>query len=165
MGIRLTAKIKKANTRFSERITKDATIIMETAGRELAREFVDYITVYPPETDGNRPPYPYWRRGTGRIHRNGTVNPSSQKYGTSWNITNKKLIGGGETLAWTNVTYAPYLADPNKQTWFHAKNQWRTTDDALEYIGVSGRTVSDASPIIQNALNRVREIMGRVFNR
>lgn len=55
---------------------------------------------------------------------------SSKKLGQSWTIDTKN--SGLTAIIGTSVGYAPLVQDKNKQTQYHQKTGWVTTDDVKE---------------------------------
>ncbi len=98
---------------------------------------------YPPASDANNPNArrwyergkgPRWRVKDGSIHLRNT----SETLGRKWTV---KVKGNYEVEIGNNTSYAPYVHDPEKQSWFHAARGWKTTETVAES---EGRKVADA---------------------
>jgi len=98
---------------------------------------------YPPASSANDPNGRRWyKRGTGSFWRvkDGTIHSkaSSQTLGRKWTV---KMNGQYTVEIGNNVSYAPFVHDPEKQTWFHKARGWKTTAQ----VGQSeGQKVADA---------------------
>ncbi len=156
----------KAKAIFAASVERAVVEELEFGSRKLANEFVRRITVYPPEGPGNRPPMPYWERGTGRITAGG-VNPASQNFKDSWDVQGFKTPFGGKVTATTTVTYAPWLISDARQAGFHARNGWKTQGTVLQEMGVESQTagnvttVTAADGFFANILAKVEAIFRR----
>jgi hypothetical protein len=84
--------------------------ILETRGLKL----------YPPETEANRPPTPYYIRGVGTQYKNSNSG-SSEQYGTQF-YTEEYAEG---MKIGNRATYARYLTDDEEQTKVMAEKGWR----------------------------------------
>lgn len=104
---------------------------MQAAGREAA-ERVILPTVglkrYPPESEANRPPAPYYERGRGTIRADGTSLGGSERLGTQWYVDRYSQMG---VVIGNRASYAPFVNGP-EQAWFHAPRGWRILDEVAE---------------------------------
>jgi hypothetical protein len=102
---------------------------------------LDYIAqdaeVYPPESDANAPPPPYYIRGTGTQYANGTNRQESLQLNEHWEkeitLENDGIVGTafvGDSI----VPYAKYVHSPNFQRGFHGARGWRTTVKIAEDV-------------------------------
>ena len=84
-------------------------------------------STYPPETEANQPPPPYYVRGVGTQTKTGNLG-ESQQLGSRWSETtelkSKTLTG---TLS-NPVTYASHVHLKATQRPFHAARGWRTVE-------------------------------------
>lgn len=126
----------------------------------ILEQAVEKLTSYPEERDGNRPPPPYWSRGEGHVRRGGAVNPLSEEFGgpapfgnmDSWDV---RQLRGGEWVAESTVSYAPFLVSDHYQSYIHA-GHWKTVDDVLEEMGLSGTEVGgDVAGAFNAALKKI----------
>lgn len=111
---------------------------MRSAIIDAMNNAVERLSTYPPETKGNQPPAPYWARGKGRVHANGTINPVSQQYTQSWNVYDRVSEDDVTVVAKTDVTYAPWVVGTKQQTWFHQRNGWANVRVVLQEVGLDG---------------------------
>lgn len=102
---------------------------LQSAAKESLTEVLDTegLRKYPPETDANRPPYPYYERGRGTWTGPGYNTGSSERYGTRWD---ESVIPYG-ARAVNNASYAPYLAG-DEQSSKMAEKGWRKLQDVAE---------------------------------
>ena len=96
-----------------------------------ARHVQEQMQQYPPESDANRPPAPYWVRGVGKIDKDGRIIEPSQHYKDSWRTEKVK-----EGTALTNdASYAVWIAKRDKQFHVHTARNWPTIEDVVEDQG------------------------------
>jgi hypothetical protein len=95
------------------------------------------INQYPPATSANTPGQKRWyERGYGPkwTRRDGSIGSrkSSEMLGRKWTTapqgTRAYVIGN-------NVSYSPYVHDPEKQAAFHKARGWKTTAQVAEQEG------------------------------
>lgn len=87
---------------------------------------------YPPATDANRPPIPYYIRGRGMQYRNHN-NGKSEKLGTRWQVSPYRQTG---ILIENPASYARYVHG-EEQASAMARIGWRKLyDGALEKVPV-----------------------------
>ena len=94
------------------------------------------INIYPPATEANSPSNPkgrWYERGYGPkwntlsgVHGRKT----SQTLGKKWTIG--QADGGLTQIVGNNVTYGPFVQDPEKQAKFHKLHGWKTTAQVAE---------------------------------
>ena len=128
----------------------------------MARAAVADLTTPPPLTSGNFPPAPYWVRGEGLIGGQGQLLRRSSQYSNSeerWDYQTYYDGGAAATRASideTDIPYAPYLGDPNRQFHIHGRNGWKTTDDVIANLEGSNLVKTTLS----NGVSRVAEVFG-----
>ena len=104
--------------------------------------------VYPPETEANFPPAPYYIRGAGTQISNDFNIGESEQLGERWTerVTFSATEIKGEV---TNVaSYAPHVQGRTAQDPLHAGHGWRT-----------------AGKILQDNISRVRDIFNTAIYR
>lgn len=129
---------------------------------EAGQDIVELMQQYPPESEANQPPPPYYIRGTGYIGRGGNVEKPSQQLGQQWSVT----VGGKDDLVDVSVlntaTYSAWVHGAQLQTAFHAQRGWRKLSDvareSLEGRGSTGMSLRDRAI---NVLNKVKGLFGR----
>ena len=111
-------KIAKALNEFEEPIRRN----FQQAGDEGAKEILNTtgLMKYPPETEANRAPEPYYIRGRGMQYKS-TNNMRSEKYGTKFYVRQK----GYGVIIGNSASYAKWLADEHKQAEHMAALGWR----------------------------------------
>lgn len=94
--------------------------------------------VYPPETEANQPPPPYYIRGQGTQYANGNRGESQQlkdNWQTEVNVSGKGVLG---KIFNSVVTYAPWVHGVAWQRRFHKARGWRNirqiTDENLNKV-------------------------------
>ncbi len=98
----------------------------EESGKMLLRE--EGLQKYPPVTEANRPPPPYYERGRG-MWINDTVNlGNSERLGTQWVIERAARYA---TRIGNSASYAPYVHGI-EQAHFMADKGWRRLDITAE---------------------------------
>lgn len=109
------------------------------------------VKQYPPMTDANRPPAPYYIRGKGTQTSKGNL-LNSQRLGTNLFSEGKVTsFGAVVTIGTRNVTYAPYVIG-EQQSRAMARIGWRKLKDvAIEKQDKIRRTFE---AVIQAALKR-----------
>jgi hypothetical protein len=98
---------------------------IQAAGEEVAKRVIlptEGLQVYPPETDANQPPTPFYIRGRG-MERGGTRVPeyndmSSERLGTRWVVERayKYAVRIGNS-----ASYAPFVHGREQATFMAAK--------------------------------------------
>ena len=123
-------KIISGLKKLPEEIKKNFT----AAGQEAATEIINTkgLAIYPPETDANRPPTPYYIRNRGMQYKTRN-NGKSERYGTQFYT---KSDGYG-TIIGNRSSYAKYLAGENEQAKHMAVIGWKKLIDvAKDKIGI-----------------------------
>jgi hypothetical protein len=118
---KVTANLKK----FSQQINP----YMSAAGQEAMSEVLDTegLRKYPPATEANQPPEPYYIRGRGTQYKRGNKG-NSERYGTQF-YTKTSAYG---IKAGNRASYAPYLMDDEKQAEHMARIGWRKLIDVAQ---------------------------------
>ena len=164
MGVNIVATVvNKSKMMFAARAQKEAVVALDVMNRRIGKRFASEAAKYPPENDGNRPPYPLWERGVGKINASGRISVPSQQMGDNWNVRGIKTPFGGQVTVSNPTTYAPWVHDDVKQANFHARNGWRTMREIANAIGVSvdqespGQYSATAAP---NYMQEARDAIG-----
>lgn len=110
-------------------------LISKTVGllRKVGDATQEALEEYPPETEANRPPPPYYQRGLGTVTRNFVI-PESQQLGENWE--QQTLVGQNEVEHHirNEVTYAAYVHGQQLQAGFHARRGWPIAIDVAESV-------------------------------
>lgn len=98
---------------------------MPVAGMEALKIVLDTtgIRAYPPETEANFPPTPYYIRNTGTQYTSYN-DQSSETYGKRWDVSASGYTAKAENTA----SYAPYLVG-EQQAAHMARIGWRKLGD------------------------------------
>lgn len=129
---------------------------------ESLRDVMSAMQQYPPESEANRPPYPYWSRGTGRIHASGNVNPVSQRYGDSWELEVRQTKDGAEGMLSNSASYAPWVGSRQSQAWFHRARGWPTIENEAEKRGLTTSKITVSSRIASRVRSAIENLKGRL---
>lgn len=115
-------KIMAGFRKFPEEIKNSMRGAAEESGHEIIQ--TKGLKIYPPETDANKPPTPYYIRGRGMQNKSGN-NMKSEKYGARFYV---KQEGYGAIIG-NSASYAKYLADEEEQATHMEKIGWRKLID------------------------------------
>lgn len=136
--------------------------------QSIGGQIVAAMEQYPPETEANQPPPPYYIRGVGKVRADGTIVPTSEQLGLHWEQQTR--IGGNtiEHEISNEVSYASYThGEPGReQAWFHTMRNWPPLlDVALGAVGEETgiTTVYQGRAIDGDELERVAERLTRRF--
>jgi len=116
-----------------DRIGPDLPPYMRGAGQETSRDLLSVrgLQNYPPATEANQPPPPYYIRGRGMQTSASRNDGRSQRLGTRWETRQSGQLG---TEIRNPVTYAQYVHGENQARAMGAKG-WRILYDvALERV-------------------------------
>lgn len=131
---------------------------------ESLEDLLVAMQTYPPESEANRPPHPYWARGVGRVHASGKIDPVSENYGQSWDLTVKETATGADGRLTNSASYAPWVGTRDKQAWFHAQRGWPVIEDEADKRGISIEKIAISSRIaqrIRQSISNLREKLTR----
>jgi hypothetical protein len=127
------------------------------AAVEMAQEIIDTkgLKSYPPASEANSPPTPYYIRGRG-MQRAGRRKPEyndnkSEKYGTQFYT--KPSPAAFQVTIGNRASYAPFLAG-NEQAKAMAKHGWR------KLIDVANEKTKKITKIYQDWIDRLIKIHG-----
>ena len=113
-------KLREAFAQFPKKTVQ----YLNAAGREAGKRIIlptEGLKKYPPATDANRPPTPYYIRGRGTQYAGGNKG-NSERYGTQFYVDPQ----GSYTDIGNRASYAQYLADAELQAKAMQKKGWRT---------------------------------------
>ena len=115
----------KQVTQALAKAPREIATAINAAGDESANVILGTVGLrsYPPNTDANLPPTPYYIRGRGMQYASGNA-ANSERYGSKWTV---KTTGYGTTIG-NSASYAPRLAGPNQPPHF-ARIGWRKLVD------------------------------------
>ena len=107
---------------------KKAIQAMKPAGQEAANEVLDTegLRRYPPATEANQPPTPYYIRGVG-MQYNGGNDGSSERYGSRWKVASEPT----KTTITNAASYSGYLGGEQQAGHMAAKG-WRKITDVIK---------------------------------
>jgi hypothetical protein len=113
-----------------DKLAKEIKRTMVHASREVSSEVLmtEGLKVYPPAGAANRPPAPYYVRGTGTIYASGATNGSSETLGKQWTT---KTLGDNSFSIGNRASYAPYVHG-EQQASFMAPKGWRKLLEVAE---------------------------------
>ena len=139
----LVSRYKKGE-RFSRQL-------LDVAMTQGVKHVSQDAAIYPPETEANRPPPPYYIRGVGTQYK--TYNRGeSRQLGERWKWKVENLKTQVKGTVWNAVfTYGPYVHGIIRQIEIHKKREWRNVEkiatDNLQqvqrYFDLAGKTLTD----------------------
>lgn len=124
--------------------------VIRAAMKAAGAHVKSVLSKYPPASEANDPNARRWyKRGTGSFWRvrSGEIHSraTSETLGRRWTVR----AGVYDVTIGNSASYAPYVHDAEKQTWFHAARGWKNTADVAE--SETGRVVD----MVRNELMRV----------
>jgi hypothetical protein len=140
----------------------------ESMLERIIRESIEEAQKYPPETEGNRPPPPYYIRGTGMIGRGGNVTKPSENLKDQWHGEVTQDSQGATGRISNEASYASFVQDEELQTTFHAAHGWRPIQSIVRSVtanrGGGGATAGAGDPE-SGIINRVENMVNRLIQR
>jgi len=121
-------ELQAALAKFPREVKK----YMEQAGREAAVDVIlkePGVQKYPPETEANLPPTPYYKRGVGMVYKGGT-RETSEKLSTQWTVSPVDF----KTTISNRASYAKWVHG-EQQARFMAPKGWRKLFDVAKEKG------------------------------
>lgn len=127
-----------------DKLTNDIKEVVEKESMNIAVTFNREITDYPPPTDGNQPPTPYYARGRGYVRSNG-VHPLSEQFGE--NVTHKIRSTPTEVEIEFNLkpSYSNWLVGSIDQAKVHARNGWKTIRMVLRGLNIDADETTNSN--------------------
>ena len=174
MGLRIEAKILKEALIIArlKGIKSKSIDLLAQAVADIFDESIEILQKYPAETDGNSPPPPYYKRGTGMMQavKGGgeavrEKRRSANTLATHWkyDISNSAdgvtgtISNDAENPGW--LPYAGFVhgSDNNDppQTLFHRANGWPIAKDVI-----AERAKADA-PILTRVMRGIKNFFDR----
>ena len=155
--LELEQAFKRAPKAIGQAVADAATLI----GDHILNE--EGVRRYPPAGPGNRPPYPFYKRGVGtQTSKNHNMN-NSQKLGSSmtsngetgnksWYVNSQvKSLGSMIVTIGTKVTYAPYVVG-KQQSRVMEQIGWKKLSDVAKAKASSIAKILEA--VLNDALQR-----------
>lgn len=148
---------------------------IENATYAVAEEAIRVFKDYPPETEANEPPPPYYERGVGYYGRTGKLTKPSEQLDQRWGFEVNRM--GDEMVTATvenTASYAAYVHGDEEQLQmpWHAARGWPNalaTISAMvgdpEATGLSGARGPSISTRVRNAFSGIAERVASWFNR
>lgn len=109
---------------------KQSAIYLGYAGNEAAKKVIlatEGLQKYPPATEANSPPAPYYKRGMGMVYKNG-VRATSENLGKQWTVKRE----GFNTEIGNRASYAKWVHGDDTQATFMAPKGWRKLREVTE---------------------------------
>lgn len=134
---------------FEREVPRD----LEGATQATANAIVDEMQEYPPETEANQPPPPYYERGVG-IHLVNKILRTSQQMDTRWSVDVRRSEGLIEAHIRNSATYSSYAhgLPGEEQASFHTMREWPPLlgvalahageSEAITEVQYRGRTIA-----------------------
>ena len=111
------------------RFPREITAAITQAGSDVASDVIlptQGIQNYPPLTDANRPPTPYYQRGLGTVYKSG-YKATSENLGKQWVVNSSRL----RTEIGNRASYAEYVHG-DKQARAMERIGWRKLADIAQ---------------------------------
>lgn len=108
----------------------DATIrktVVAGGMQDAVRYVAQNAAVYPPTTEANSPPPPYYIRGTGTQYASYNRRESEQ-LNLHWDTRVNQHHGATVGVVENKVSYAPWVHSVVRQSWFHKMRNWRNIE-------------------------------------
>ena len=124
-AIKITVKGLKELQAAIAKFPKQSAIYIGKAGKEAAERVLlptEGLKKYPPATDANAPPTPYYQRGMGMVYKN-SVKKTSENLGKQWYT--KRTLNAFTTEIGNRASYAQYVHGDDTQASFMAPKGWK----------------------------------------
>ena len=136
---------------------------------EIIEESVAAAQDYPPETEANQPPPPYYQRGAGMIGYDGSIVPGkeSENLGGQWTYEIIPTESGADGTLTNNASYAHWVHGEDTQMPWHARTGWLTIADIVRAQageatkGTAARAAGAAKDAVENAAQRIVNFFNR----
>ena len=163
--------IKMLADEIIDSLDKVSTVVIpqetEDAFEDILQDALAELRVYPPETEANQPPPPYYIRGVGNVGWFDTVTKVSEDLRSQWKseVTKSKNVVTGKLK--NIASYAKYVhneqegdALPPYQARFHAKRGWPTAQAAVRRA--AGMETESS---IGKRMHQIVDKIARIFRR
>jgi hypothetical protein len=145
----------------------------ENAIEEILDESAAQLQEYPPETDANQPPPPYYIRGVGQIGRGGqlTSGKESQLLDANWQIEMTSSADGVTGILRNVASYSGYVHDASPeapQMPWHRDTGWPIAVDVVRGVLAGQDEVTEVSSEAvetQGPFSRLLQNVADFFNR
>lgn len=111
--------------KFKNKIARYMSAMAHEAGQHVIKQ--KGLMRYPPATEANQPPTPYYIRGRGTQNKSGN-NHKSERYGTQFYVKRE----GDHAIIGNRASYAKYLTSEDEQSETMAKYGWRKLADVVK---------------------------------
>lgn len=165
--LEIEVKNKRKIAGSNEKMKNIVSRVLRRVKSDTAEDFVQIAQVYPPESEANSAPPPFWQRGVGKIRSvGGTPNPASQQLGSSWSVTHARQ---DEIMITNPTTYAPWVHGNKKQAWFHKLRGWKTVQQMFSMLGIhvdqdNNANITSSDSIGKRILTEIAQFTRDLFN-
>jgi hypothetical protein len=175
MGLRLDVEVR--DSELLSRLNEGTTVVIPRELTHMVEEIVEEsIAVaqeYPPETEANQPPPPYYQRGAGMIGYGGGLVPGkySENLGAQWVYEITPTEHGADGTITNRASYSGYvhgdLQDEHPQVPWHAEIGWPIMADVVRAQvgeaqgGPAARVAGAAKDAVESAAQRIVNFFNR----
>ena len=120
----MTIKITGLDKALAELKKIDSPKRRQRGTLAVAFEIQKDIEKYPPESEANRPPAPFYIRGTGTVSTSGRIHKTSEDLNKRWTV---KSEGRTAARIRNTASYGIFVygdGDGKRQTRFHKRRGW-----------------------------------------
>ena len=137
--------------------------------REAMEAFIEDLSDYPPESEANQPPAPFWIRGTGLATNNdgSNINPQSQKLIANWVIAQDSREDESIVIGRNSAGYAPWVHGSHYQAGFHERRNWSKAEEVSKRLGIPVQVIESPNgypPVTTNHSVDVTELNPIILN-
>lgn len=106
---------------------------------QLGTRYVNYLQVYPPTTEANRPgrldahgyKRGWYERHVGAYSTAGNLTKASEQMATKWQLESP---GAGQVAAFNTASYWEVVQHKESQREYHAARDWRNDEQAVAVV-------------------------------
>lgn len=131
---------------------------MEENIEETVAEIVTLAREYPPTSEANHPPPPYYQRGVGYFGRTGKLTKPSEQLNTRWEKGVRRFTNRVEGVVINRASYSGYVQDRQFQTPFHQLRGWRTVQDIVDDIADGDEILTKVRRTVDRIIARLRSV-------
>lgn len=136
----------------------DVGAVVGPALKRGGNDVLDWVSLYPPETQANvpsgTPPERWYERGRGSMYasKKGIVKvvKSSEMLNRSWSTVYNMTPQEAVVTIGTRASYARFVHDATKQARFHERRGWRTVQAAIKQF--EARIIDQCRQAINTAI-------------